>query len=31
MSHTAIDIGEVRGYFEKYGQLEKFYEPTGRK
>ncbi len=27
----AVDIDEVKGYFEKYGQLEKFYELTGKK
>jgi len=33
MNHTSqsLDIDEVKGYFEKYGQLEKFYELTGRK
>jgi len=31
MDHVEIDIEVVRGYFERYGQLEKFYELTGRK
>ncbi len=26
----AVDIDEVKGYFEKYGQLDKFYELTGK-
>jgi Nucleotidyl transferase AbiEii toxin, Type IV TA system len=30
LKHTEIDIDEVRGYFQKYGQMEKFYELTGR-
>jgi hypothetical protein len=31
LSSQSVDIDEVKGYFEKYGQLEKFYELTGRK
>jgi hypothetical protein len=31
MNHVEMDIDEIRGYFERYGQLEKFYELTGRK
>jgi len=31
LSLTEIDMDEVKGYFERYGQLEKFYELTGRK
>ncbi|HYA43092.1 MAG TPA: nucleotidyltransferase family protein [Syntrophobacteraceae bacterium] len=28
LKHTEIDMDEIRGYFEKYGQMEKFYELT---
>ncbi len=31
LTSQSVDIDEVKGYFEKYGQLEKFYELTGRK
>ncbi len=31
LSLVEIDVDEVKGYFEKYGQLEKFYELTGRR
>ncbi len=31
LSLAEIDVDEVKGYFEKYGQLEKFYELTGRR
>jgi len=31
LTSQIVDIDEVKGYFEKYGQLEKFYELTGKK
>jgi hypothetical protein len=31
LTSQSVDIDEVKAYFEKYGQLEKFYELTGRK
>ena len=31
LTSQSVDIDEVKGYFEKYGQLEKFYELTGGK
>ncbi len=31
LTSQSVDIDEVKGYFEKYGQLEKFYELAGRK
>lgn len=31
LASGSVDIDEVKGYFEKYGQLEKFYELTGGK
>jgi predicted nucleotidyltransferase len=30
LASANVDIDEVRGYFEKYGQLEKFHELTGK-
>ena len=30
MNHVQVDTDEVRSYFERYGQLEKFHELTGK-